>query len=245
MLLAIGATAKGDLTLSGTLSGTSASDYDYNIDRSAANTFYWSAGLPVVRITGTIDVSELDPSSYLQIGLMDKEQGDMALDVFGVPSYMYNNSATLTFFSDNTARLIDRINRYDTGIPGYVYDPIQSASIANPGATPGEWEFILEIEQAGTMQVSFDAGSSWTSLSYGRRNWYDETDYNPANPGGWSGTELQNGSYLIAQMWLDAGDGSGTSGVYDITGTVVPVPGAVLLCILGLSVAGIKLRKSA
>jgi len=63
------------------------------------------------------------------------------------------------------------------------------------------------------------------------------------------GSKYSLGTYSTPGVWSEDffggyGTGGGLSGNMG-TGVVVPVPGAVLLGILGLSVAGIKLRKSA
>jgi hypothetical protein len=50
-------------------------------------------------------------------------------------------------------------------------------------------------------------------------------------------------SYLIAQIWSMTEDA--TFSFEDVKATVVPIPAAVLLTMIGLGVAGIKLRKSA
>jgi len=56
----------------------------------------------------------------------------------------------------------------------------------------------------------------------------------PSSPGQWVALDERNGNNL------------GTvSGTYTLRDAVVPVPGAVLLGIIGLSVAGVKLRKHA
>ncbi len=239
MVFAVSSVANATIvSLSGTLSGM---DVDTGLNNGLGNydcgintgeIFSVSAG--TVTISGTVDVSDLEPGSFLQVGLIDKEQTILAITGWlngvnyfspGYDAYMYNNSAILTFFENNTARLIDRVSRW-TGSE-YVYDPIQSDPIANPGSTPGEFSFTLEIDGAGTMQASLDGGSSWTSLNYGHRNWWDGDER-------WSGTELQNGAYLIAQMFVD----TGVPGImnllyadYDITG--VPEPTTIVLLGLG------------
>ena len=104
------------VSLSGTLSGVDSNtvrddgdgNHDYAIDRTAASTFYWSAGSPV-SITGTVDVSGLTSGSYLQIGLVDKEQADLSLDTYDWGGYMFNNSAIRHFLcGDEELRKISR-----------------------------------------------------------------------------------------------------------------------------------------
>ncbi len=226
--LALATPAWADLqTLTGTFSGPDADtsqdnglgNHHYDIDRSIVY------NVPLVQIWGTVDVSGLQAGSYLQIGLIDKEQADMSMDSFGVPGYMFNNSAMLTFFSNNTAKLIDKVEGGTIG----------SAAIANPGATAGEWNFQMELD-ASEMRVSMDGGSTWTSQSYGVRNWWDGAAV-------WSGGELEYGAYALVQMWVDTGDTvNPASADYDVT--VVPVPAAVVLGGIGLGLVGwVKRRR--
>jgi len=62
----------------------------------------------------------------------------------------------------------------------------------------------------------------------------------PGSPPPWVGSVLQ---ITAVAPWFSAGDFNVTGGSLDAT--IVPVPGAILLGILGLSAAGIKLRKFA
>ncbi|MCC6488337.1 MAG: PEP-CTERM sorting domain-containing protein [Candidatus Hydrogenedentes bacterium] len=227
------------ITLSGTLSGTDSNtvrddgdgDYDYDIDRDAASIFYWTAGSPVT-ITGTVDVSGLTSGSYLQIGLVDRQQADLSLDTYGWGGYMFNNSAIATFYagSRNYARLADNNDLY-------------SAQLFNPGDTIGVFDFTLNILNDGTMGLTLhgSSGDVSTTYTYGHRNWWDGWS-------GWSGGELENGSYLISQLWIDTG--STTSNVaarYDITGfTPAPVPEPATMTVLGMGLASLlaaQLRK--
>ena len=106
MILAVNNLAQADVDLSGILSGVDSNavkddgdgNHDYAIDRTAANTFYWSAG-STVSITGTVDVRDLTAGSYLQVGLVDKAYADMSLDYYGWGGYMFNDSAFATFYS--------------------------------------------------------------------------------------------------------------------------------------------------
>ncbi len=194
-LLCVAGAAQADVSLSGTLSGVDSNttkdngdgNYDYAIDRTAANTFYWSNGSPVT-ITGTVDVRALTSGCYLQIGLVDKEQADMALDDYW-SSLMFNNSAIATFYAGtkNYARLADD-------------NALYSGQLFNPGATVGVFDFTLDISSDGTMALTLHGSSDVsTTYSYGHRNWWDDWS-------GWSGGELQSGSYLVAQLWIDSGN---------------------------------------
>lgn len=180
------------VSLSGTLGGVDSNtvkddgdgDYDYAIDRTSAGTFYWSAGSPV-SITGTVDVRGLTSGSYLQIGLVDKEQSDLSLDTYHWGGYMFNNSAIATFYAGtrNYARLADNNDLY-------------SGQLFNTGATVGVFDFALDILSDGTMGLTLH-GSSDASITYtyGHRNWWDGWS-------GWSGGELETGAYLIAQLTI-------------------------------------------
>jgi hypothetical protein len=76
-------------------------------------------------------------------------------------------------------------------------------------------------------------------------NYANEPDYYPAGLS--FSTADFGGSFSNLKFWFgQAGAGSnGYSTVYDVSVAPVPVPGAVLLGMLGLSVAGVKLRRRA
>ena len=238
IVFAVGSAAQASVTLSGTLSGVDSNtgkddgdgNHDYAIDRTAANTFYWSAG-STVSITGTVDVRNLTSGSYLQIGLVDKAQADVSLDTYNWGGYMFNNSALATFYAGtrNYARLADNNDDYS----GQLFNPTD--------ATVGVFNFSLDISSDGTMGLTLHGASDVsTTYTYGTRNWWDGASY-------WGGAgELENGSYLIAQLWIDTADMvNPVSADYNITGTVVPVPGAVILGSLGVGLVGwMKRRKS-
>lgn len=219
--------------LSGTLSGTDSNavkddgdgNDDYDIDRTAANTFDWSAG-STVRITGSVDVRGLASGSYLQIGLVDKEQADTALDTYGWGGYMFNNSAIATFYAGtkNYARLADDNAKYS----GQLFNPT--------GATVGVFNFAIDISSDGTMDLTLHGNSDVSiTYTYGERNWWDGWS-------GWSGGELANGSYLISQLWIDTGDTTtSVNASYNIIGTSVPEPATV--CLLGLGALSLIRRK--
>ena len=239
MILAVSGVAQAVASLNGTLSGVDSNaieddgynNHNYAIDRTAANTFYWSAG-STVNITGTVDVRGLVSGSYLQIGLVDKEQANASLGANGFGSgYMFNDSAFATFYAgtSNYARLADNNAEY-------------SEELYNPGATAGIFDFALDISSDGTMGLTLHGSSDVsTTYTFGTRDWWDGLSY-------WSGGELENGSYLIAQLWIDTGDTENSvNSTYDITGTsvAVPVPGAFLLGSIGVSVVGwLRRRRS-
>jgi len=56
---------------------------------------------------------------------------------------------------------------------------------------------------------------------------------------------VASGTSAVIDFYFETDPGTGTWQIDDVSVNLVPVPGAVLLGILGLSVAGIKLRKSA
>jgi hypothetical protein len=224
--LAVAATAGAtNVSLSGTLSGVDSNtikddgdgNHDYAIDRTSANTFYWSAGSPV-SITGAVDVRGLTSGSYLQIGLVDKAQADLSLDTYSWGGYMFNNSAIATFYAGtkNYARLADTNDLYST-------------QLFNTGATPGMFDFTLDIFSNGNMSLTLHGSSDVTqTYTYGHRNWWDGWS-------GWPGGELANGSYLIAQLWIDTGNKlDSVSADYSITAAAVPEPVTMAGLMMGI-----------
>ncbi len=234
VLLCLGVVAQASVSLSGTLSGVDFNtvrddgdgNHDYAIDRTAANTFYWSAGSPV-SICGTVDVRGLTSGSYLQIGLVDKEQADKSLDTYSNSGLMFNNSAFATFYAGtrNYARLADNNDLY-------------SEKLFNPtGTTAGVFDFVLDIAGDGTMGLTLHGSTDVSkTYTYGHRNWWDGWS-------GWSGGELANGSYLISQLWIDTGNTtSPVSASYDIKGCS-PVPEPATLIGFGLPMLMVGLGK--
>ena len=235
MTLIAGMAQAATVSLNGTLSGVDSNavkddgdgNHDYDMDRSAINTFYWSAG-STVSITGTVDVRSLTSGSYLQIGLVDKTQADVSLDTYSHGGYMFNNSAIATFYAGtrNYARLADDNYKYS--------DPLYNPT----GETVGVFDFSLDILSDGTMGLTLHgATDASTTYTYGTRNWWDGDPF-------WGGVgELENGSYLIAQLWIDTADMvNPVSADYDITGTSV-IPEPATMSLLGLGALSLLRRK--
>ena len=237
VMLVFSSTAQASVALSGTLGGVDSNtvrddgdgNHAYDIDRTPASTFFWSAGSPV-SITGTVDVRGLTSGSYLQIGLVDKQLAD---DSLGLPDwwsgYMFNQSAIATFYAGtrNYARLADTNGLY-------------SGQLFNPGTTAGVFDFALDISSNGTMGLTLHGSSDVsTTYTYAHRNWWDGNPY-------WSGGELQNGSYLIAQLWIDTGNMvTPVSASYDIKGSSsVPEPASIVIwSLIGAGAIGMKMRR--
>lgn len=241
VVLALSETAMpANVSLSGTLSGVDYNaikddgdgNHSYGMDRAAASTFFWSAG-STVSITGTVDVRGLASGSYLEIGLVDKQLADTALSDPTENEWwsgqMFNNSAFATFYAGtrNYARLSDN----NTDISAPLYNPA--------GATPGVFDFTINIMSDGNMELVLHGSSTDTSTTYnyGVCNW-SESRMSKVE---WLGGELENGSYLLAQLWLDTGDTvNPVSATYDITGTSVPEPATMALLAIGGLLIGRK-----
>lgn len=96
------------------------------------------------------------------------------------------------------------------------------------------WEFKLYVNTTGADYLS----SSWTSLAGGNQATLS-LDFG----GGVDFATLEDIGFII--QFNKATTGEGTNWSDDFHASVVPVPGAVLLGILGLSIVGVKLRKYA
>ena len=95
----------------------------------------------------------------------------------------------------------------------------------------------VNYNPSGSGETTFDDTSGGANMVFGGKT------------GPWSGTIIHlvvSGEDFTAS-WGDGTPGDEDGGLADggVTGVVVPVPGAVLLGILGLSAAGIKLRRFA
>jgi len=95
------------------------------------------------------------------------------------------------------------------------------------------WEFRLYVDTTGTDYVS-----SWTPLAAGTHTTLSlpfggDVDFNT----------LEGIGFAVQFNQLTTGGGNNTSD--DFHASVVPVPGAVLLGLLGLAAAGVKLRRIA
>jgi len=97
------------------------------------------------------------------------------------------------------------------------HDPITATSTLNP---------ILQADSQYWIVISTPVEGSSVS-------WFQNSIGDTGPRALWDGTD-----------W-DIGNPAAYPGVFRVTGEVVPVPGAVLLGMLGLSVVGVKLRKHA
>ena len=172
-------------------------------------------------------------------------------DMFDFEGYIdYHNEVDYYYFNLSTSSTLVEIwtDSYDSGAH---FDPITALWDGPTGNLIAENDDEASIRPAD--QTSWDSGISLSSLSAGDY-FFTITPYN-----NWaSGSNIADGFAFdgqapipIEQWWINAPGYyhlifSGVNSVIvpvPVDNVVVPVPGAVLLGMLGLSTAGMKLRK--
>ena len=116
--------------------------------------------------------------------------------------------------------------------------------------TSDHW-YLRYTEDSGFVATPMSGAMNWSSMYAAETDAGTSTGNNTPAPGGGPGTWDCNWGWLTESIPLQyAGfavslSPTGTPNEFDVSLTPVPVPGAVLLGLLGLSVAGVKLRKYA
>jgi hypothetical protein len=224
-LLLFISTASAGLSLpNGTLTASGVDGYAYSISSTSMD-----AQSGETHVSGTVTGYSMPNvnAGWFEIGLITKSERDRALVTYGVASYMFNQSAFMMGMKGSSGNVV-MPSDYAGDFPGGTG---QEQSIGS------SFTFDLKLVPSGTAggteYLSINGGVYGTGLAYGRDNW---------NNYGWSfPAEDLSSAYLIAQLYTwDAGQ---TYSVSFENVAAVPVPGAVLLGVLGLGAAGLKLRK--
>jgi hypothetical protein len=129
-----------------------------------------------------------------------------------------------------------------------IWDVTDNQTVANPSGLPADTIFgnIAGVwTQSSQGALTFDGVLSGVGYTDPTPGWFNGhsgfIDYAvPGSPPPWAGTIVQ---ITATAPWFTLADFDVIGGSLDAT--IVPVPGAVLLGILGMSVAGLKLRKHA
>lgn len=139
----------------------------------------------------------------------------------------------------------------DPGLHFYQEDfvPVSGENVFSPDDYPASPEGILTIS-FGTpayalgvwfLDVEYDYGSTGIEVG-GERYMFD---YDPGDDSQSFLGIVSTTPFTTANIHMSSASGGNGVGIDDTMYAVVPVPGAVLLGLLGLSVAGVKLRKRA
>jgi hypothetical protein len=165
-----------------------------------------------------------------------------------------------------TVNITTGISKPVLGGPGVAEMHLDSVNVSSGGAGVLDvWltdtDFVLPpAVTVGILTSEFggvaDAGGTvqlWQSLDPVNAEWgvpaSSTLDSGPLGPGSFNDTRSMgvpiSGSFSLTEKVTITHTGAGQSTSFDAVSQVVPIPGAVLLGILGLSAAGIKLRKYA
>ena len=175
------------------------------------------------------------------VGADDFELSSEVLTVNGASVDLWVNSTTFDFSSPDFGGMNWWIFGDNSGDPGAI---IANGTSQNPLATH------VETHSSGVefWDLYFDLGTD-VSLAANTTYWFGMGLTNTSDPISWSNSVLSgvnNAESLVAALpsfnWTHSTNG-GNDLAFELHGTVVPVPGAFLLGMLGLSVAGVKLRK--
>ena len=229
--------AFGDLTGSVNVTPSGASNFvlgGQQIDSSIYN----AQDQTPVYVTGDVRLDNFNMyptnSVWFELGLVDKN----IVDWYGGTANEYAVSTPSMIWNQS----VYMIALYNTGLTKYEmhlqdYTGQKSAPVLSDGNRFGfDIKFMPNVGTSnGSAQLRIKPyGGSWTGWTPA---WNYQWDY----LNGWQPVDLSQAN-LIAQIGAMA-DYNNSIASADFSAEFVPVPGAVLLGILGLSAVGIKLRK--
>ena len=225
-------------------------------DTVTADTYYSGAGLNAywaeTVTAGTIDAQNLGASQYVQvsgritnishpvsswveIGLIPKSRYDYWQTAFsgGWKPAVFNKGLHVVHWASGS----------DLGLSLQEgWDDWSTTTYVNSGG-PFGWDLPVPSTSPWDFCFTMDPSTNESELTITGQTIYGTS---PFLYGGDAGHPVSNDNdysscYLIAQIWSNAQNASFS--FEDVEATVVPVPGAVLLGLIGLGAAGIKLRK--
>lgn len=238
-ILAAGS-AQGDLTLpDGTVTAN-------RQDNGTGTDWWWGEAVTMltidaqnvpsgyyVEVSGKITgISNIDTTTWVEIGLIQEDAWDYWQTAYGgdFKSAVFDKGLYVVEWNEATGTGLQLQEGWWSGGStvtskgGYAWE-LEAPTGSDP------WEFTISMYPT-------TSGDAYLSVV--------GEDIYGTQPLAYSGSHGYgdfSSSYLIAQIWTST-EGASFS-FEDVKAAVVPVPGAVLLGLLGLSAAGMKLRKFA
>jgi hypothetical protein len=152
--------------------------------------------------------------------------------IIGTPTVADLDLTSMNVTTDTAGTLTIKLT--DTGFSAAGLDSVLKSSIG--GTTAGTVDFI-QILDRGNNEFATGSGSDLVSVHLG-----------PFSPGAFSGTGTAaapvSGPFSLTEVVVITQAGRGATS-FNAESTVVPVPAAVLLGLLGMGAAGLKLRRFA
>lgn len=196
-----------------TYSGVNDGDGSFNGSHAAPLTSWLSAH--EVKITGTIDLSSALDQTYIQFGVITKDQADRAFDWYN--SGMFNNSAFATFATHGAS----------------VGDTAGGQQNALGAGQNGSLDFVVRLDLVNKMSYLAVTKNSITynsSHALGDDNW------------GWDPEDFSKYGVVI-QAYTERGDTSASTFRYsNVNIEAVPEPGTLLA--LGAGLAALARRRN-